>query len=733
MGTINNLPIQTVESQLTGENIKQSLTFADDLRKLKTASQIDEAVKLIQEFNSSVGVKGVGQKTLVKEPNYLSVLLMHKIVTGQSNAFGSQSFILSPSGSTPVKGDTADPIYGDVFSPQGSTPYSSYVYQMFGSDTNLRELYESISTATNGDEINGSGETMRSGWANGMQRWLSANHYIRSRLIATVHAVGGANYSGLKKGTATYQQALNRVTAAKGAADSAGYGYEVNSISIIHGESEVGATAQGYADILLEWWSDYNDDVKLITNQERDIACFVIGLSTFNDATENVPLGQLKAHEDYPAIIYTTPSYIFPYMDEYHRLAEGAVKHGEYEMRAERFWMQGKKWSPLMPLSVNINGNIINITLNNEVNGTDSYAGPVGPLSIDTSYITDPGNYGFRCTDANVTITNVSLGSDKKTILITLDSSPEVGAKITYAMQSDLRNSSNPPDRYERWKFAGARGNIRDNDTRDKSAFDGQNLYNWLVPFSKEILTNTTTNETPDNPTVEPDVPSGGNLNQSESVIALRNDITCWPDISSEGVNANNDGFLDKLNARVYNLNGDSSASSHLTTGSDGKKGYEVASTTHAVIGEIDTSNSFTLGFVSRKGVSVGSYSTNANGWSIYHDFGSGKLRVFFGGRLITFNDYSGPSFTANPEQWHTVVMIVDYATNKVALRVDGALAGESIGSIGASLSDIAFGIFNVTGTQDLRANIFRSPIVISNALSGQELTDLENMLADYT
>ena len=77
--------------------------------------------------------------------------------------------------------------------------------------------------------------------------------------------------------------------------------------------------------------------------------------------------------------------------------------------------------------------------------------------------------------------------------------------------------------------------------------------------------------------------------------------------------------------------------------------------------------------------------------------------------------------------------MIVDYANNKVTLRVDGALAGESVGSIGASLSDIAFGIFNVTGTQDLRANIFRSPIVISNALSGQDLTDLEAMLANYT
>ena len=258
-----------------------------------------------------------------------------------------------------------------------------------------------------------------------------------------------------------------------------------------------------------------------------------------------------------------------------------------------------------------------------------------------------------------------------------------------------------------------------------------------MEAVAKVVVEKTATNEVPDNSTggggEVPDNNSGGNVNQSESVIALRNDITCWPDISSEGVNANNDGFLDKLNSSVYNLNGDSSASSHLITGSDGKKGYEVTSTTHAVIGEIDTSNSFTLGFVARKGVSVGSFSTNANGWSIYHDFGSGKLRVFFGGRLITFNDYTGPSFTSNPEQFHTVVMIVDYANNKVTLRVDGALAGESVGSIGASLSDIAFGIFNVTGTQDLRANIFRSPIVISNALSGQDLTDLEAMLANYT
>ncbi|MNW14478.1 hypothetical protein D3C71_2127080 [compost metagenome] len=54
-------------------------------------------------------------------------------------------------------------------------------------------------------------------------------------------------------------------------------------------------------------------------------------------------------------------------------------------------------------------------------------------------------------------------------------------------MQYDLRNTGTPADPYIRFPTAGARGNVRDSDARDLSAFDSAPLYNWLVPFRQTI------------------------------------------------------------------------------------------------------------------------------------------------------------------------------------------------------------------------------------------------------
>lgn len=426
---------------------------------------------------------------LMKDPAYVSNLLVHKLVVGQSNAFGRGSFVLDPAGAYDVMGTTTAPVKGDVFSKTDSI-YGTFVLAQFSMDTTaFRVLKELVSVQPDGNgNISGSGETLLSGWANGFQKWLRDNHYLTQRMLGTVHAIGGTKYPAMKKGTATYSQALTRVTNAKNIAATNGWNYEVQSISIVHGEAEGSDTTQAiYEGYLREWWSDYNADVKAITGQSRDIAAFLIGLSTFSADNQQIALAQLAASEKYPALVYVCPSYMFPYGDDVHRLAKGNFKHGEYEMRAERFWIAGKKWRPLQPKSVTKVDNVVTIKFNNTVFGTQETPGPVGALVFDTATVSNPGNYGFRIANSSATITSVAIGSDNASVVLTLSSTPLAGAQIEYAMQYDLRNSGAPADPYIRFQTAGARGNVRDSDVRHTSAFDSTPLYNWLVPFRQVI------------------------------------------------------------------------------------------------------------------------------------------------------------------------------------------------------------------------------------------------------
>lgn len=447
------------------------------------------SMTMVDDPNITAASLVAAQPVLMKDPAYTLTLVIHKIVVGQSNAFGRGSFVPDPTGAYDVMGTTSSPVKGDVFSKTDSI-YGNFCLTMFSTDTtDYRVLKELVSTATDGSgNITGSGETLLSGWANMFQKWLRAGHYLPQRMIGTVHAIGGTKYPAMKKGTATYSQALTRVTNAKNIAITKGWNYEVQSISIVHGEAEGSDTTQAiYEGYLLEWWSDYNTDFKAITGQQRDIAAFLIGLSTFTAENQQIPLAQLAASEKYPPLIYVCPSYIFPYGDDVHRLAKGNFKHGEYEMRAERHWIAGRKWHPLKPKSVTKVDNVVTVQLNNTVYGTSETPGPVGGLVLDTANVSNPGNFGFRISNSTSTITAVALGDDKSSIVITLSSTPLEGAQIEYAMQYDLRNSGAPADPYIRFPTAGARGNVRDSDSRDISGFDSTPLFNWLVPFRQTI------------------------------------------------------------------------------------------------------------------------------------------------------------------------------------------------------------------------------------------------------
>ena len=92
------------------------------------------------------------------------------------------------------------------------------------------------------------------------------------------------------------------------------------------------------------------------------------------------------------------------------------------------------------------------------------------PLVLDTTLLTDPGNYGFQYRDDGASppeITSVALaGTDG--VAITLSGPPNPGARLVYAIGQLV-----------------PRGNVRDSDPT--LSRHGYPLFNWSVSFDEAV------------------------------------------------------------------------------------------------------------------------------------------------------------------------------------------------------------------------------------------------------
>lgn len=400
-------------------------------------------------------------------------VLLHKVVTGQSLSEGSRGFVIKPDGKYLIQ----DGIRGDLFTNGIPEEYEGYCLSLAGGPRPIgwenSTAFEPIHEYANGV----SGETPSSTWALAMRKWFVQNTNMNPRFLVSISSRGGSPYELLKKGTVYYANALAHVSKAKEIAATMGLKHVVHSMMIAHGESQENTTQAQYVAIMNEWTSDYRADIMAITGQAVPPMCFLGQMSGSGPlVTPQIQLAQLEAHETNPFICLIGPKYIHPYFDAYHMLAEGYVKQGEYEARAERFYLQGKKWQPLKPVSVARTGVNVKITYNNDVHGDARTAGPIGRLVIDEVLLSNPGGWGF--TVPGVTVTAASVGPEGNTVNLTLSAEPAPGAAISYALQPLLNQPNNGN---------GRRGNIRDSDTRDMSRFDNKYLFNWSVAFSKPL------------------------------------------------------------------------------------------------------------------------------------------------------------------------------------------------------------------------------------------------------
>lgn len=431
------------------------------------------------------------------DPSYAHFGVNHILVTGQSNSIAS--------GGDPALtvGDGCQPFSNVMFNTGVITtiPAANNNVQPQGPLTSLQPLCE-------GDRFfNGytlGVETVCSSMANTVTQ-LSRDDYFKGNaqlashdLLASLHGGSGVIYTDLRKGNPAFTRGMAEVTAGKALAEAAGKTYAVRGVAIIHGESNHfydefdkaycaggaigfpatnGGCLKSYADALLELQADYEAGVKAITGQAVPVPLFVAQMSGWstdpNRSSSKIPIDQLAAHVRAPGkVIVAAPEYILPFRtDGLHFTNQGQRRLAEYFAKAyAETVMGGRPWEPLRPVAVARNGAVIDVR----------FHVPAPPLVLDTTAVTNPGNFGFEFTDASgapPAIASVALvGAD--TVRVTLSAAPAgPNMRIRYAFTSIPRNNPGPT--------TGPRGNLRDSDATPSR--HGFSLANWAVHFDEPV------------------------------------------------------------------------------------------------------------------------------------------------------------------------------------------------------------------------------------------------------
>ncbi len=295
-------------------------------------------------------------------------------------------------------------------------------------------------------------------------------------LLVSSHGVGGVSYAGLKKGTQPFANGMAQVAAGLSLARAAGKSYVVRAVAIMHGESDHIERNSNYQANLVEWYADYAAGIKAITCQNIPVPMFESQISSWSvlgQATSDIPSAQLAAHLAVPGgIILVGAKYHLPYSpDGLHPTNEGYRHLGEdYAKAYRRVVLEGGSWEPLRPLSVTRSGVVITVR----------FSVPAPPLVLDTTRVTNPGQFGFEYVDASARpaqIVSVSLtGPDTATI--TLSEVPTAsGKRLRYAFTAAPGNPAGPA--------TGPRGNLRDSDPTVSR--HGYELFNWAVHFDEPV------------------------------------------------------------------------------------------------------------------------------------------------------------------------------------------------------------------------------------------------------
>jgi hypothetical protein len=411
----------------------------------------------------------------------------HVLSTGQSNAVANDG--------KPIVSTTQP--YGNLMFDTGVLTGSS----CDGDGCTVYQKPTSFVPLVEGDTFFSPIETMSSGLANeaaklAKEKYLAGKPTPTHDVLVSLHGRSGNGYWCLRKGgcewwpgrnyVKPFDDGMKQIADGLALSKAAGKTYVVRAVTAIHGEhdhygkeayfplpgTDGKSTIVDYGHGLEEWQRDYEDGAKAITGQTIPVPLLVSQYSHWNDRpTTTIAYEQLAAHvRSKGKVVVIGPTYMMTYSSDCLHFKGPSERHlGEYFAKAyTRIVLEGKKWEPLRPSTISIQGNVI----------TAKFLVPKPPLVFDTQKVSNPGNYGFEFTDdsgAPPAIASVALAGPD-TVTVTLASAPTgPNKRLRYA--------------YTFHGCAGsgtiARGNLRDSD--DTPSATGNDLSNWSVHFDEPI------------------------------------------------------------------------------------------------------------------------------------------------------------------------------------------------------------------------------------------------------
>lgn len=247
------------------------------------------------------------------------------------------------------------------------------------------------------------GETPASGMAKGFVESFIGRTGLSSAnkgfaALASAPAQPGTNIAGLSKGTSYYARIIDDVTYGKALADADGLPFSTPMISWIHGSADYSgtpATQAGYFADLGQLHNDLDSDMREITGRAARIPLIIAQIEShaYYGVDPTVALAQLQYHNEGNLGFISTPMYIFEYgtgsdADALHLTASGSKHIGLWQGFVGERVAAGLGWDCLQPTAHYIDGRFVVLRFATEHG-----------LSLDTSLVTDPGNYGFDALD----------------------------------------------------------------------------------------------------------------------------------------------------------------------------------------------------------------------------------------------------------------------------------------------------------------------------------------------
>ncbi|MEF2551981.1 sialate O-acetylesterase [Aurantimonas sp. A2-1-M11] len=380
------------------------------------------------------------------------------VVDGQSLATGAGAVALSVSqayntrmlsggvrtrATTPYTGQTLAPLVEALVSGEGETPVSG-----------MTDAINELVLSENGLNSDSSGFQMV-GMAPGQGSTPIGSHRLGSTIFTNAMA------------------AIDRIVAL-GAID--GKPTSLRSLGWVQGESDYLnlSTRTSYAAAMADLLAEWDAAVKTRTGQAQDVQMLsyqTSGHSAYGVATPYIALAQLDAAITNDDIHLVTPIYQMDTSDNVHLDAPSYRWLGAYlGLAYKRVIIDGLSWRCLRPLTKVSQGTSCIV----------EFDVPAAPLVLDTTWVTNPGNFGFQLVDSGgspLTISSVSLLGPTRVKIIASSTLP-VGFKVRYAW--------GPGGTYAAGRTTGPRGNLRDS-AGDRVVFDpsgiNRPMHNWCAIF----------------------------------------------------------------------------------------------------------------------------------------------------------------------------------------------------------------------------------------------------------